>query len=85
MGVPVVSTRFNGACEVMADGVHGRVLDDPADAGALADAVREFLRPDRNAAARAACLALRPALSFERHVDALEAVYRDVARRKAVR
>ena len=83
MGVPVVSTRFNGACEIMADGVHGRVLDDPADVGALADAMREFLRPDRNAAARAACLALRPALSFERHVDALEGLYRDVIARRA--
>ncbi|CAA9380957.1 MAG: hypothetical protein AVDCRST_MAG64-640, partial [uncultured Phycisphaerae bacterium] len=31
MGLPVISTRFNGACEVMADGAHGFVLPDPGD------------------------------------------------------
>ncbi len=75
MGVPVVTTRQNGASEIMADGVHGAVLDDPADAPALRAAVAGFLEPDRNAAARAACLALRPALAYERHLRTLEAIY----------
>jgi len=26
MGLPVISTIFNGACEIMIDGVHGFVL-----------------------------------------------------------
>src|SRR5439155_7596627 len=40
MGLPVISTKFNGACEIMTDGVHGYVLDDPADVNALAAAMR---------------------------------------------
>src|SRR5688572_8360628 len=35
MGVPVISTRFNGACEIMASGTHGFVLDHPGDVKAL--------------------------------------------------
>ena len=75
MGVPVISTCQNGACEAMVDGVHGRVLPSPADG--LADAVRDVL--DRRAAMSAACLALRPGLSQAHHLDAVEAVYRRVA------
>src|SRR5204862_1397356 len=47
MGLLVVSTVFNGACEIMADGVHGFVLPDPTDIGALAGAMREMLNPGR--------------------------------------
>ena len=71
MGVPVISTRQNGACEAMVDGVHGRVLPSPC--AGLADAVREVI--DRRAAMSAACLALRPALSQAHHLDRLEQAY----------
>ena len=46
MGLPVISTRFNGACEIMTDGVHGFVLHDPKDVDALANAMRKMLDPD---------------------------------------
>jgi UDP-glucose:(heptosyl)LPS alpha-1,3-glucosyltransferase len=71
MGVPVISTRQNGACEVMVDGVHGRVLPSP-DVG-LADAVRDVI--GRREVMSAACVALRPALSQEHHLDAVERAY----------
>ena len=71
MGVPVISTRQNGACEIMVDGVHGRILPSPTDG--LADAVRDVLRRRDDMAA--ACLALRPALSQTDHLDKLERTY----------
>src|SRR5205814_1517197 len=71
MGVPVISTKFNGACEVMTDGVHGYVLDDPRDVAALADAMRQMLDPDLRARMSQACLALRPKLSYEHHLARL--------------
>ena len=49
MGVPVISTKFNGACEIMTDGVHGFVLDDPNDVEAIAHAMRKLLDPDLRA------------------------------------
>jgi UDP-glucose:(heptosyl)LPS alpha-1,3-glucosyltransferase len=75
MGVPVISTRRNGATEIMTHGVHGHVLADPADVEALAVAIRDMISPQRRAQMRAACLELRPRLSYEHHLDQLERVY----------
>ncbi len=74
MGVPVISTAQNGACEAMVDGVHGRVLPSPGEG--LADAVRDVM--SRRDPMAAACLALRPTLSQEHHLDAVERAYADV-------
>jgi UDP-glucose:(heptosyl)LPS alpha-1,3-glucosyltransferase len=84
-GLPVISTRFNGACEIMTDGVHGRVLDDPADIAALADAIEQLSDPTTRRKMSDACLALRPMLSWEHHVDSLVGVYHEeLARRRPV-
>jgi UDP-glucose:(heptosyl)LPS alpha-1,3-glucosyltransferase len=75
MGVPVISTVFNGACEIMTDGVHGFVLKDPADAATLAAAMQQMLDEPRRSAMRTACLQLRDKLSYDAHIDRLEAIY----------
>ena len=38
-GLPVVTTRANGFFEIMETGVHGTVLDEPHNAGAIRDAL----------------------------------------------
>jgi UDP-glucose:(heptosyl)LPS alpha-1,3-glucosyltransferase len=76
MGLPVISTAFNGACEIMTDGVHGFVLPDPGDVAALAAAMSRLLDAQTRQRMSEACLALRPALSFESHMDRLEEIYR---------
>jgi UDP-glucose:(heptosyl)LPS alpha-1,3-glucosyltransferase len=76
MGLPAISTVFNGACEIMTDGVHGYVLPNPADVDALTIAISNLLEPQTRQKMRAACVALRPGLSFEAHVDRLEEIYR---------
>ncbi|HXE52876.1 MAG TPA: glycosyltransferase family 4 protein [Tepidisphaeraceae bacterium] len=75
MGLPVISTRFNGACEIMTDGTHGFVLPNPSDVDALAGAMRQMLDADRRQTLRQACLRLRPELSYERHLDQLLRIY----------
>ncbi len=75
MGLPVISTKFNGACEIMQPGVHGFVLDDPGDIGAIADAIGKVLDEPSRQARRRACLSLRPALSFDSHVARLMDIY----------
>ena len=75
MGVPVISTRFNGACEIMTNGVHGFVLDDPNDVGALAGAMRRMLADDTRARMSRACQELRPRLSYEHHLRTLLGIY----------
>jgi UDP-glucose:(heptosyl)LPS alpha-1,3-glucosyltransferase len=75
MGVPVISTVFNGACEIMQSGTHGVVLDDPDDVNALTESMRAIIEPARRQAMADACLQLRPALSYERHLDTLLRIY----------
>ena len=78
MGVPVISTRFNGACEIMTSGVHGVVLDDPADVDALTSAIRRLLDAGARRRMSQACLELRPVLAYERHLRTLLRIYESV-------
>jgi UDP-glucose:(heptosyl)LPS alpha-1,3-glucosyltransferase len=76
MGLPVISTVFNGACEIMTDGRHGFVLSDPTDVTALTEAMSRLLDPIERQRMRQSCLDLRPSLSFETHLRRLEDIYR---------
>ena len=44
-GLPVITTRFNGAGELIEDGREGFVLDSPADVGRLAETMERLLAP----------------------------------------
>jgi len=84
MGLPVISTIRNGACEVMQDGIHGRVLNRAGDLAGLSDGMREMLDGARRAEMSRACRVLRPKLSQEAHLDRLEGFYAQiVANRRA--
>jgi UDP-glucose:(heptosyl)LPS alpha-1,3-glucosyltransferase len=75
MGLPVISTVQNGATEVMADNLHGFVLPDPKRTIDFAAAMRQLMEPAARQRMSAACVELRPKLSYEHHLDTLEAVY----------
>jgi UDP-glucose:(heptosyl)LPS alpha-1,3-glucosyltransferase len=75
MGLPVISTAKNGACEIMKDGVQGRVLGDADDVEALILALMAMTDATRLLEMSQACLALRPALSLESHLNRLEEIY----------
>ncbi len=78
MGVGVISSVFNGACEVMESERHGIVLDDPQDLDALTAALSTMLDPNLRRQFRENILSLRPRLSQDAHVDAIEHIYRGV-------
>jgi len=75
MGLPVISTIFNGACEIMADGRDGFVLNSATNVAALAEAMEQLTDPETRAAMHAACRQLRPELSYETHLNRLEWIY----------
>jgi UDP-glucose:(heptosyl)LPS alpha-1,3-glucosyltransferase len=81
MGVPVISTAANGACEAMTPDEQGIVLADSADIAGLAVAMRKLLDGDSRRRMKEACLALRPSLSYDLHVDGLLAIYAAAAGR----
>jgi len=70
-GVPVITSRYNGAAELMTSGREGVVVDDPGDARAIDEALRTILGSDlqlfRQRAAR-----LGEKHCFSNHVDAME-------------
>jgi UDP-glucose:(heptosyl)LPS alpha-1,3-glucosyltransferase len=75
MGVPVISTKTNGACEIMETGRHGFVLDDPKDVSALAQAMKQMLDQDFRQNCALACRELRARLAFEEHLEKLLVIY----------
>ncbi|HWE04149.1 MAG TPA: glycosyltransferase family 4 protein [Tepidisphaeraceae bacterium] len=75
MGLPVISTVFNGACEIMQNAAHGFILPDPADVSALADAYRTLLDNATRKSMSQNCLALRPRLAYEKHIEELLGIY----------
>jgi UDP-glucose:(heptosyl)LPS alpha-1,3-glucosyltransferase len=85
MGLPTITTVQNGAREVIEEGRHGYVLGDPSDAPGIARAMQKLLDATARRAARTASLALRPRLSYERHLDQLEGLYARVGRSDAAR
>ncbi|MBU0638771.1 MAG: glycosyltransferase family 4 protein [Planctomycetes bacterium] len=78
VGLPVATTRYNGAAEALAGKLHGEVLDDPGHAERLAGAIQRCLDPELSRACRGAAAGLRERLSMARHARELHALYEDV-------
>ena len=53
-GLPVITTRSNGFSEIIEDGVHGSIVENPADLVGLREAIRFWLDSSRRQAARSA-------------------------------
>ena len=80
-GLPVVTTKFNGAGELMTVGEHGFLLDDPADSAGLAELMRQTLDPERRAAMSRAARELALRHTFEENVRSIVSVYEELANR----
>ena len=81
-GLPVITTRCNGAGELITSGEQGYVLDDPGDDAALADAMGEFLDETRRYWMSMAARELALQHPFSRNVDEVIVVYEEVVRLK---
>ncbi len=78
LGLPVVTTRSNGAAELLAPQQSEFVVDSPADTTGLAQAIRAALTPAVRAAFTARAPAWREQLSMARHARELLSLYREV-------
>jgi UDP-glucose:(heptosyl)LPS alpha-1,3-glucosyltransferase len=79
MGVPAISTRYNGASDFIEptdQPLRGRVIPDPADAKALADAMQALADLGEREKCIEATNGLDGVLSMGSHVDRLEMVLR---------
>jgi UDP-glucose:(heptosyl)LPS alpha-1,3-glucosyltransferase len=82
-GLPVVTSVHNGAFDLITPGREGFHVDDPSDAGRLADLIRRFAEPDflGEASRNARALAMRYPL--EGQLEQIVAVLQEVADAKA--
>lgn len=78
-GIPSITTRFNGAAEVLESG-GGIVVDSPAAIEAVAGGMAELARADAQTRAQAACREVAAGLSMDRHIDECLDAYREIAR-----
>ncbi|MBI2477104.1 MAG: glycosyltransferase family 4 protein [Planctomycetia bacterium] len=81
-GLAVVTTRANGASEMLSDGRDGFVLDDPADDVATCDRLRLLL--DSELRARMGAAARQTALRYplDRNCDEIIEIYETVIQRR---
>jgi UDP-glucose:(heptosyl)LPS alpha-1,3-glucosyltransferase len=86
MGVPAISTAYNGASDMIVDSgagyVRGRVIADPSDIEGLAGAMSELSDERERGRCIASMRGLRESLSMSCHVDRLERVLAGVSERQ---
>ena len=77
-GLPVITTRLNGAAELAIPGQHGFVVSDPRDVPAMASAMRQLLDVERRTAiagpARTLALANSTTVNFQKIMRVYESV-----------
>jgi UDP-glucose:(heptosyl)LPS alpha-1,3-glucosyltransferase len=81
-GLPVITSRYNGASEVLTPPREGYVIDDPHDHAHLAACMTELLDPDRRAACGQAARRTGAQWTFEHHYRQLVEVLAEAIARK---
>ena len=82
MGTPAISTSYNGASDFIAGSTgsdRGRVVKEPDDVAALAQAMHELADVSERKRCSLATAGMAEQLSMKVHVDRLEAVLREAA------
>ena len=81
-GLPVITTRQNGAGELITEGREGFVVESPDDRDGLIHALNRMAVDEERRAMSRASEALGRLQSFDRHVDRLLALFGEVAASK---
>jgi UDP-glucose:(heptosyl)LPS alpha-1,3-glucosyltransferase len=77
-GLPVVTSRYNGAAELLTPPANGLVVSDPHDAAELGSAIQNMLDPVYRVAAARAARTAAAGWTFEHHYRALCNVFAEV-------
>jgi len=81
-GLPVITTRRNGASELLLSGREGRILDRPSNVDDLTAALIELSNPEVRAQMASHARQLATQHNFQTNVDAIERVYLELQERK---
>jgi UDP-glucose:(heptosyl)LPS alpha-1,3-glucosyltransferase len=78
-GLPVITTRFNGAGELMTPGIHGFLMENPNDDEALAMKMRSLLDDSLRFTMAKESYALGLNQSIEKNFQGIEKVYQEIS------
>ena len=78
----MITSRFNGVSELMADGDQGFLVSDPADNSALAERMVALLDPELRSRMGAAARRLAEQNTMDRQTGEFLALYQEVVARK---
>jgi UDP-glucose:(heptosyl)LPS alpha-1,3-glucosyltransferase len=81
-GLPVITSRYNGASELMHPPREGLVIDDPHDVAHLTWCLTQMMEPARRAACARAARKTGSQWTFEHHYRQMLAVFAEAAARK---
>jgi UDP-glucose:(heptosyl)LPS alpha-1,3-glucosyltransferase len=81
-GLPVITSRYNGASEFITPGKDGLVIDDPHDHLTLGKAIETMIEPAFRSSCASSVRQLARRWTFEHHYQQLMDVFRRVSRRK---
>ena len=81
-GLPLITSRYNGASEMFRDGEDVLLVDDPADEKAMAGAMRTLLDDSIRRRLGAAARDTIVQHSFHRNVDQILEIYREILDRR---
>ena len=79
LGLPCITTAYDGSSECIRDGDHGFVIDSPESVDALANALDKLRDASTRQHISEQTIELRPFLSMRRHAAEILALYREVA------
>lgn len=77
-GLPCITTRFDGAGEVIEEGVNGFVIDDPENVDALAGRVRQLADPGLRRAIGQQAARIGDRASMRRHAEQTVELYTEL-------
>jgi UDP-glucose:(heptosyl)LPS alpha-1,3-glucosyltransferase len=78
-GVPCITTRWDGASEMIENGVSGYVLDDPRNVPALAECVERLCDPEHRNRVSQQAAAITDRVSMARHAAEMLALYEQLS------
>jgi UDP-glucose:(heptosyl)LPS alpha-1,3-glucosyltransferase len=82
-GLPCITTRCNGAAEVIEDGVHGFVIESPHQLDELSDRMARLCDTRLRERCGEAARSLRPRVDMNRHVDEMMGIYERIGEKEA--
>jgi len=83
--VPCITTRWDGASEMIVDGTNGYVLDEPTDLAMLAERVEQLCDAALRKRIGQAASAITERVSMSRHACEMMALYEEVRSRGSIR